>query len=161
VQIIAVAALSDNQVIGVENRLPWHLPEDLAHFKALTLDKPIIMGRKTFDSIGRALPKRRNIVLSRQKDLSLSGCDVVSTFEQALALVKGADQIMVIGGEMLYRLAWPYLTHLELTRVHLQIEGDTFFPTLEPKKWRETAKSVQSNGAIAYTFISYERVGTE
>ncbi|MCJ8169611.1 dihydrofolate reductase [Atopomonas sediminilitoris] len=144
IPLAMIAALGENQVIGVDNQLPWHLPEDLQHFKRMTLGKPVIMGRKTWDSIGRPLPGRLNIVISRQADLHLSGAEVFTDLPAALrrardwAQLEQAEEIMLIGGAQLYRQALPLAERLYLTRVALAPEGDAFFPALDAR-WRCTS----------------------
>jgi len=136
-----IAALGENRVIGNQGRLPWHLPQDLAHFKALTMGKPLIMGRKTWDSIGRPLPGRLNLVISRA-DLPLSGAEVFASLEAALnrahtwAHQHNADEIMVIGGGQLYRQALSIASRLYLTRVAANPEGDAYFPELPKEQWQ-------------------------
>src|SRR5262245_37247505 len=132
-----VVAVAENRVMGADNRLPWHLPADLKRFKALTLGKPIVMGRKTYDSIGRALPGRTNIVVSRQPGLALEGCIVVSSLAAALAAAGDAPEIMVIGGGALFHEALPLAQRIYLTRVHAAVAGDILFPQLDPAEWRE------------------------
>ena len=122
-KLTAVVAASDNDVIGRDNALPWHLPADLAYFKRVTMGKPMLMGRKTFESIGRPLPGRRSLVLSR-RGFSAPGVESVATVEEALQRVAGAPELMIIGGAELFRLAMPRLDHLHLTRVHTRVEGD-------------------------------------
>jgi dihydrofolate reductase len=131
-----IVAVSRNGVIGRENALPWRLPADLARFKALTLGKAVVMGRKTFESIGRPLPGRRNIVLSRSR-ADLAGVDVVTEFDAALAATDPAQELMVIGGAAVYRAALPFATRLYITVVEEQIEGDTLFPALDERAWLE------------------------
>jgi len=136
-----IAALGENRVIGQQGRLPWHLPQDLAHFKALTMGKPLIMGRKTWDSIGRPLPGRLNLVISRA-DLSISGAEVFAGLEAALnrantwAHQHSADEIMIIGGGQLYCQALPIASRLYLTRVAVNPEGDAYFPELPEGQWQ-------------------------
>ncbi|MBV2134141.1 dihydrofolate reductase [Pseudomonas sp. MAP12] len=137
-----IAALADNRVIGIDNRLPWHLPADLKHFKAVTLGKPIIMGRKTWDSLGRPLPGRLNLVVSRQAGLTLEGAEVFTSLPAAIARAdqwaraQGVDELMLIGGAELYAQGLPLAQRLYLTRVHLQPDGDAFFPEFAEADWR-------------------------
>ncbi len=159
-----VAALSSNGVIGRNNTLPWRLPADLRHFKYLTLGKPIVMGRKTYESIGRPLPGRENIVVSRDPGLVITGCRVCSSLEAALALARDLEpvhQAMVIGGGELYRQVLPLAGWMYLTRIHCEIEGDTFFPEIEPGQWREIRREDHPGGVdtdLDYSFIDYRRV---
>ena len=140
-----IAALADNRVIGRDNQLPWHLPADLKHFKALTLGKPIIMGRKTWDSLGRPLPGRLNLVVSRQPGLTLEGAEVFATLEAAIeradvwAREEDAEELMLIGGAQLYELGLEQADRLYLTRVGLEPEGDAFFPQIDESVWRVTS----------------------
>lgn len=126
-----IAAMANNRVIGKDNDMPWHLPADLQHFKKVTLGKPVIMGRKTFESIGRALPGRRNIVISRNLDYTQEGIEVVTSPEAALSAVEDSDEIMIIGGGHIYDIFLPYAQRLYLTFIDLEVEGDTQFPDYE------------------------------
>ncbi|MBC8997697.1 dihydrofolate reductase [Pseudomonas sp. N40(2020)] len=148
-----IAALGDNRVIGVNNSMPWHLPGDFKYFKETTLGKPIIMGRKTWDSLGRPLPGRLNIVVSRQADLHLEGAEVFSSLEAAVAraeewaLEQGADELMLIGGAQLYAQALPHADRLYLTRVNLSPEGDAWFPEFSAFDWEQkTFKQIAAEG---------------
>lgn len=137
-----IAAVADNGVIGCDNRLPWHLPADLKHFKAMTLGKPIIMGRKTWDSLGRPLPGRLNIVVSRQQGLQLPGAEVFDTLQAALqraeawAAAQSVNELMLIGGGELYAQALPFAQRLYLTRVHTAPAGDAVFPEFSNAEWQ-------------------------
>ncbi len=126
--ISLVAAMAANRVIGKDNQMPWHLPADLKHFKAVTLGKPVVMGRKTFDSIGRVLPGRRNLVISRTPPTDSRGAEWVTSLAQALELLQGYDEVMIIGGGEIYRQALPLAQRLYLTDIELTTEGDAFFP---------------------------------
>jgi len=126
--ISLIAAMAKNRIIGKENKMPWHLPADLAHFKAVTLGKPVIMGRKTYESIGRALPGRKNIIISRDRTYKAEGCESASSLEEALALVDNVEEIMIIGGGHLYSQTIPLADKLYLTFIDLDIDGDTQFP---------------------------------
>lgn len=134
-QISIIVAASTNNVIGKDGGLPWRLPEDLKRFKEITMGKPVIMGRATWDSIGRALPGRQNIVMTRQSGFVAEGCDVVATVEEALAVASNAEEVMIIGGGDIYRQFLPRTDRIYFTRVHASIEGDTFFPELSEKEW--------------------------
>jgi dihydrofolate reductase len=149
-----VAALAANRVIGAGNRLPWHLPEDLRRFKRLTMGAPVIMGRKTHESIGRALPGRRNIVVTRQAGARWEGCEVAASLEAALALAGDAPEVFVIGGAELYRLALPRADRMYLTLLDAEYPGDTLFPEFDPAGWRETAREP----GPGFAFVTYERV---
>ncbi|HTO47482.1 MAG TPA: dihydrofolate reductase [Burkholderiales bacterium] len=148
-----VAALARNRVIGAGNRLPWHLPEDLKRFKRLTTGAPVIMGRKTHQSIGHPLPGRRNIVVTREPGARWPGCEVVHSLDQAIASAGDAPEVFVIGGAELYRLALPRADRLYLTLIDADYAGDTLFPAFDPAEWRET---VREPGA-GFTFVTYER----
>jgi len=126
--ISLIAAMANNRVIGKDNQMPWHLPADLGHFKAVTLGKPIIMGRKTYESIGRPLPGRKNIVISRDKDYKIEGCETACSLEEAIKLVKDSEEIMIIGGGYLYSQTLPKADRLYLTFIDLNVDGDTQFP---------------------------------
>ncbi len=127
-KIAIVVAMAANRVIGRDNQLPWHLPADLKHFKQLTLGKPVVMGRKTYASIGRPLPERTNIVVTRDRDYEAPGCVVVHSLDEALAAAGEAAEVMVIGGAGIYRQVLPRTDTLYLTEVHAEFEGDTLFP---------------------------------
>ncbi len=159
-RLSAVVAASDNDVIGRDNALPWHLPADLAYFKRVTLGKPMLMGRKTYESIGRPLPGRRNLVLSR-RGFQAPGVEGVSSIEEACAKVAGAEELMVIGGADVFRLAMPRLDHVHLTRVHVRIDGDVFLPAFPPDQWREVRREdhpADERNAFAMTFTELERI---
>jgi dihydrofolate reductase len=131
-----IVAASTNNVIGVDGDLPWHLPEDLQRFKQTTMGKAMIMGRLTYASIGRALPGRRSIVLTRQPDFSADGCEIASSPEEAIRLAGDVEEVMVIGGGKVYEQMLPMTDRIYLTRVQTEIEGDTFFPDLDESMWR-------------------------
>src|SRR5690606_28855184 len=155
-----IAALAENRVIGRDNQLPWHLPADLKHFKARTLGKPIIMGRKTWDSLGRPLPGRLNLVVSRQAGLQLEGAEVLPNLDAAVARAQewaraqGVDELMLIGGAQLYEQALERAERLYLTRVALQPEGDAWFPAFDEAAWRcsESEAHEAGEGTPAYRF---------
>ncbi|MBI3144123.1 MAG: dihydrofolate reductase [Pseudogulbenkiania sp.] len=156
--ITLVAAMAANRVIGIDNRLPWHLPEDLKHFKTVTLGKPVIMGRKTYDSIGRPLPGRRNIVVTRQYGWSAAGVEVAHGLEAALALVVEAESACVIGGAELYRQALPLAHRLELTEIAESYQGDAYFPDFSLDEWCEVQREAhRSEQGLGYAFVSYQR----
>jgi dihydrofolate reductase len=158
-KLSAVVAASDNDVIGRGNALPWHLPADLAHFKRLTLGKPILMGRLTFEAIGRPLPGRRNLVLSRG-GFTAPGVETVVSLDAACALLVGEPELAVIGGAQLYRQALARLDTIHLTRVHCRIEGDAYLPPLPPAEWREVAREervADEKNPYAMSFITLER----
>jgi dihydrofolate reductase len=154
-----VAAVAENGVIGHAGRLPWHLPADLKHFRETTLGKPMLMGRRTFDSIGKALPGRRSLVLTRDPDFSAPGVEVVRSLEEALAAARDADEIAVIGGADLYRLTLPHAGRVYLTRVHAAVPGDTRFPEWDSSGWRcvsRTTHPADEKNQYAMTFFTLE-----
>lgn len=160
-KLTAVVAVSDNDVIGRDNAIPWHQPADLAYFRKVTMGKPILMGRKTWDSIGKPLPGRRNIVLSRS-GFTAPGVEVVSTLDEACSLAAGAAEMMVIGGAGIFELAMPRVGHMHLTRVHCIVDGDVFLPPLNPAEWREISREerqADERNAYAMTFIELARAG--
>ncbi|MES2818897.1 MAG: dihydrofolate reductase [Pseudomonadota bacterium] len=160
-----IAALADNRVIGRDNQLPWRLPADLKHFKALTLGKPIIMGRKTWDSLGRPLPGRLNLVVSRQVGLALEGAEVFPTLEAAIeratawAGEQGVDELMLIGGAQLYEQSLALAERLYLTRVGLSPQGDAYFPIFSEDQWRlsESLEHEARDDTPAYRFETWAR----
>jgi dihydrofolate reductase len=159
-RVSIVVATDEHGGIGLEGRLPWHLPNDLKRFKALTMGKPIVMGRRTFDSIGRALPGRTNIVVSRQSGLRIDGCIVVGSLEAALEAAGEADEACVIGGAEIYRLALPVAETLHLTRVHATVGADTFFPAIDAAEWEEIYREecpADERHAYPYSFVTLRR----
>lgn len=158
--ITLVVAAADNGVIGHDGKMPWHLPADLAHFKLLTWGKPIVMGRRTYESIGRPLPGRTNIVVTRDAAWSRPGVVVAHSLEAAFAAAAGATEVMVIGGAQLYADCLPLATRVELTQVHAEPAGDTHWSPLDLKHWREVARhehAADARNVHALTFIAYER----
>lgn len=163
VRVNLVVARSRNGVIGVRNQLPWRLPKDLAYFKKITMGHPLLMGRKTFESIGRALPGRRNIVLTTQGAWSAPGVDVVSSIEAALELCFTAElvELMVIGGEQVYRQCLARADRLFVTEVDAEIDGDAFFPEISQEKWQAVQKEhhyADENNPFDYAFVTYEKL---
>jgi dihydrofolate reductase len=155
-----VAAIADNEIIGRHGRLPWHLPDDLKHFKALTLGKPVLMGRRTFDSIGRALPGRRNLVLTRAGAPPHPQVEYVPDLARALELTRAASELCVIGGAQLYALTLPLCTRIYLTRVHARVDGDVRFPPIDWNAWIEVERSehaADERHAYAMSFLQLER----
>ena len=154
-KIALIAAMANRRVIGKDNQMPWHLPEDLRHFKAVTLGKPIVMGRKTFDAIGRALPGRHNIVISRQKGLAIDGATCVSSFEAAITAAGDIEELVVIGGGQLYVLTLAIADKLYLTEISLDVAGDTFFPEWDDGTWLQVdEESAISDKGLKYRFIN-------
>lgn len=163
-RIVLVVAAAEHGVIGHEGKMPWHLPADLRRFRRITMGKPVVMGRKTFESIGRPLPGRHNIVLTRSAGWSAPGVTVAADFAEALAAAgrgpnAAADEVMVIGGAEIYALARPLASRIELTRIHSAPDGDTFFEAPESAQWAEVAR--EDHGAEgetpAHSFLSFVR----
>lgn len=152
-RITLIAALGRNRVIGRDGGMPWHLSEDLKHFKATTLGHPIIMGRKTFESIGRALPARRSIVITRDRHWRHAGVEVAQSFADALALAGPADEVFVAGGGQVYAEAMPFAQRMLLTEVEESPDGDTWFPEWVTEDWREVSRD-QRDG---FDWVTYER----
>lgn len=161
-KISMIAAMAKNRVIGADNQMPWHLPADLGHFKRTTLGKPIVMGRKTYESIGKALPGRLNIVVSRDKLLKLSDATVVQTCEQAIQSAGKVDELMVIGGGTMYNYFLPLCQRLYLTEIDFEVAGDTYFPDYSAvANWRlidSTAFSPDQKNQYSYTFKTLDRI---
>lgn len=160
--ISLIGAASDNNVIGQLGQIPWKLPDDLKYFKEKTMGKPIIMGRKTFDSMGKPLPGRTNIVVTRRQDLKLDGVLITDSLESALKLAEKEkpEEIMVIGGGEIYRQALPHASRIYLTRVHTTVEGDAFFPEFSEDEWEllsEEKHEKDARNEFDYTYLTYER----
>ena len=157
----AIVAYGENRVIGKDNDLIWHLPDDLKHFKRHTAGKTIIMGRKTWDSLGgRPLPKRRHIVISRQADFNAEGCESVQSLEAALALVKDEADAFIVGGAQIYELALPYLDVLEITVVHASLDGHVYFPDWDKSPFECIASlhhPADANHEYSFTFETWKR----
>jgi dihydrofolate reductase len=153
--------MAENRVIGRGNRLPWHLPADLAHFKRLTLDKPIVMGRRTWESLPGLLPRRRHIVVTANAGYRAEGALVVTSLEAAVEAATGEPELMVVGGAQLYRSVLPMARRLYLTLVHAAVEGDTVFPEWDPACWRETTRTEHpgdERNAYSLSFLTFERI---
>nr|WP_321240009.1 type 3 dihydrofolate reductase [uncultured Tolumonas sp.] len=159
--ISLIVAMAENRVIGRGNQMPWHLPADLCHFKSVTLGKPVIMGRKTFESIGRPLPGRRNVVISRNLDWCAEGVESASSLDAALALVQDATEVMIIGGGQLYREALPLAQRLYLTHIELLVpDADTWFPDYSQYQWQLQAEELHEpdeKNPYHYRFETLER----
>jgi dihydrofolate reductase (EC 1.5.1.3) len=166
VEIAIVVAVSENGVIGSDNQLPWRLPRDLQYFKSVTLGHPIVMGRKTFDSIGRPLPGRTNIVVTRQTDWTAPGVEVVHSLEAAIvraasaAEAAGVQRVMVIGGAEFYTQILPASDRLYLTEVHADVNGDAYFPEFDRAQWQEVSRehnAADASNPYAYSFVVLDR----
>ncbi len=150
-----------NHLIGNKNKLPWHLPADFAHFKSVTMGKPIVMGRKTYESIGKPLPGRTNIVLSRNPDSRFEGVVCVGSFEDAMSVVSDAEEIMIIGGSTIYEMLLPQVNRMYLTYVDAGFEGDAWFPKFDGKQWRETetvTRLADEKNSYACRFVTLEKI---
>ncbi len=159
-QVALIAAVAANGVIGADNRLPWRLPDDLERFRALTTGHAVIMGRKTWKSLPRALPERQNIVVTRQRDFGDAGAEVAHSFAAALALVRLPEPVFCIGGGELYRAALPFATTLHLTEIARDFAGDVRFPPIDRGAWRETWRENHPASApdgFPYAYVTYER----
>jgi dihydrofolate reductase len=157
--ISIIVAIGENHAIGKNNQLLWHMPNDLKHFKDVTSGRTIIMGRKTFDSVGKPLPKRRNIVVTRQ-DITIPGCEVVKSIEDGIALCAGEDEVFIGGGAEIYRLAMHLTNRIYLTIIHHAFDADTFFPEIDKNEWKETEREnypADEKNAFPYSFITLER----
>lgn len=159
-QIALVVAVADNGVIGRDQQLPWHLPDDLRHFKAVTMGKPLLMGRRTLESIGRALPGRRNLVLTRGPAPAVAGTEAVATLDAAIERCGTAAELCVIGGAEVFALALPLATRVYQTQVHATVPGDVFFPPLDFNQWRCVERQehpADPRHAYAMSFLTLER----
>lgn len=160
-KISLIVAVSPDGVIGKNGKMPWHLPADLQYFKSITMGKPIVMGRKTWESLGRPLPGRKNIVLTRDENFSAEGCTVIHGLDELAQAVGGADEVMIIGGAELYRQMLPRAEHIYMTRVACDVEGDTWFPEFNKAEWKTgfiEAHDADEKNPCAYTFIRYDRI---
>lgn len=155
-----IVAAAENNVIGGNNQLLWRLPNDLKRFKSITTGHTVIMGRKTYDSMGRALPDRRNIIISRDAGLKIEGCETANSLEDAFQSAADEKEVFVIGGEQIYKQAWDKADRLYLTRVHTEKEGDTFIPEIRADQWTEESRDshpADGKHPYAYSFIVYKR----
>ena len=161
-----IVAMAENRVIGINNNLPWYLPNDLKYFKQVTMGKPILMGRKTFESIGKPLPGRANIVITRNKEWAADGIKIVHSLESAYQLaesiveIDGQDEVMVIGGDQIYQSSLPSIDRISLTKVHAEVKGDAWFPELDWSEWKEVARedfSAEGPNPYDYSFIVLDR----
>ncbi len=155
-----IAALADNRVIGVDNRLPWRLPADLQHFKRITMGKPMIMGRKTWESLPGLLPGRPHLVVTRDTTYRAEGAQVVHSLQEAFAVFSKAEELMLVGGADLYAQAIPLASRMYLTQVHASPEGDAWFPEFDADQWREVEREegvLDDKNPIPHTFVTYVR----
>ncbi len=168
VDIVLVVAVAENGVIGRDNAMPWRIKSDLQYFRSVTIGRPVVMGRKTFQSIGRPLPQRTNIVVSRDPAYAAPGILAAADLARALeaargdALRRNANSIAIIGGTEIFRQTLPFANRLVVTQVHAKPEGDTYLPEIDPKLWRETERRPQAKGPdddYGFTFVTYERSG--
>lgn len=159
--ISMIAAMANNRVIGLNNQMPWHLPADLAHFKKVTLGKPVVMGRKTFESIGRPLPGRRNIIITRDRNYHAEGIEVVYSPEEAMSAVSGTEEVMIIGGGHIYETFLPQADRLYLTFIDLDVAGDTCFPDYESvATWQQVCTesySPDERNEYSYQFVTLHK----
>ena len=165
-KIAMIAAVAENRAIGIDNKMPWYLPGDLRYFKAVTMGKPIIMGRKTFESLGKPLPGRTNIVITRDKAYHFDGIKVAHSLGDALslaediALIDGVQELMVIGGAEIYRQALPRAERLYLTKVYKSFEGDAFFPEFDESQWQETFREdhqTEDEQHLTYSYLILDK----
>jgi len=161
-----IVAMAENRVIGRNNKLPWYLPNDLKYFKSVTMGKPIIMGRKTFESIGKPLPGRLNLVITRNAEWQHEGVTVVHSYEdafakaEATALIDGVDEVMIIGGDQIYQTSLELVDRIYLTKVHAEVEGDAWFADVDWAQWQEIGREdhkAEGSTPFDYSFIVYER----
>ncbi|BAU55270.1 dihydrofolate reductase [Mucilaginibacter gotjawali] len=154
-----VVAISENHVIGKDNKLLWYLPNDLKHFKEITSGHTVIMGRKTYESVGKPLPRRRNIIITRQA-ISIDGCEVVNSIEAALALCADEEEVFIVGGAEIYKQSMHLTDRIYLTIVHKDFEGDSFFPEINKSEWKEVSSEdhqPDEKNHLPYSFITLER----
>ena len=153
-----IVARSRNHVIGRDNQMPWKISADLQFFKRVTMGHPVIMGRKTWESIGRPLPGRRNIVVTRNQDLVLTGAEVVHSLDEALSSLSEFSRVFVIGGEQLFTQAFPKADRLFITEIDIDVDGgDTFFEVPSPSEWKEVERTPASEGDVTFSFVTLER----
>lgn len=159
-KISIIVAMAKNRSIGINNTLPWRIPEDLKHFKALTMGHHIIMGRKTYDSIGKPLPGRTTVVVTRNQQLEIAGCVMAQSLQEAIAACGDDEEIFIVGGAELYALALPLAQKLYVTEIQEDVEGDTFFPQFNRAEWQETAREIcqqETPQMLEFHFVTYLR----
>ncbi|MEK6892203.1 MAG: dihydrofolate reductase [Nanoarchaeota archaeon] len=155
--ISLIAAIGKNNVIGADNKLLWKLSADLKRFKAITSGKPVVMGRKTFESIGKPLPNRTNIIITRDKNYKADGCAVVHSAEEALKVSRGSKEIMIIGGEQIFREFLPKARRMYLTIIDKKFDGDAYFPEYSKDEWKEVSREEHEDDGLKYAFVDLER----
>ena len=152
-------AMDKNNLIGNENRLPWYLPEDLKRFRSVTMGKTILMGRKTYDSIGKPLMGRRNVILSRNESLTIPRCEVIHHIRDVLRIKVFSYELVVIGGHAIYKMMLPYTNKMYITRIHAEFEGDTYFPEFNNDDWKEVDRQdYETNTGLQYSFITLLKI---
>jgi len=157
-KLSSIVAVANNRVIGIDNTLPWHLPEDLKRFRALTMGHHIIMGRKTYDSLGRLLPGRTTVIVTRNPGYKVEGALVANSLEAAIALCKGDDEAFLIGGAELYQDGLKLSSKLYITEIDLAVKGDAYFPEYSLNEWQETAREAHvSEQGLNFSYVTYER----
>jgi dihydrofolate reductase len=159
-QISLIVAMAKNRTIGINNTLPWRCPEDLKHFKALTMGHHMIMGRKTFDSIGKALPGRTTVIVTRNNNLSIDGCVIAHSLQEAMNACTGDEEIFIVGGAELYRLSLDLVDKLYVTEIQQDVQGDAHFPEFDHSQWQETSRDIREQELpqpLAYHFVTYTR----
>jgi dihydrofolate reductase len=157
-----VVAMASNRTIGINNTLPWRCPEDFKHFKALTMGHHMIMGRKTFDSIGKPLPGRTTVVVTRDRNLKIDGCIIVHSLQEAIAACVGDNEIFIVGGAELYAQALPLVGRLYITEIQQDVEGDAHFPPFSRNQWQEVSREIRQQETpqpLEYHFVEYRREG--
>jgi len=155
-----IVAMARNRTIGLNNTLPWRCPEDLKHFKTLTMGHHMIMGRKTFDSIGKPLPGRTTVVVTRNTNLAIAGCSIAYSLEDAISLCAGDNEVFIVGGAELYRQAMPLVDTLYITEIQRDVDGDAHFPEFDKSQWQEIVREARSQEApqpLSYHFVTYRK----
>jgi len=158
--VTIVVAIAENYAIGKNNQLLWHMPADLKHFKQITSGHTVIMGRKTYDSVGKPLPNRRNIIITRQ-EITIPGCEVVKSVDDALELCTNEEEVFIVGGAEIYKLAMPKTDRIYLTIIHHSFEADTLFPEIDYMEWKEVSREdhpADEKHKYSYSFITLERI---
>ena len=162
--ISLIVAMADQRVIGYKNQLPWHLPADLRHFKTMTLNKPIVMGRKTYESIGKPLPQRTNIILTTDPAYEVAGCEVIHAPMEAMEIASKAEELVIIGGSRVYTAYLPFADRIYMTVVEAEVQGDTFFPELDEAAWKLVSREdhlADARNSYGYGFLMWERINSD